>query len=89
MLRYILGITKRSNKGIANQGRFWGLQIGPREVTYRDSLRDFKSGQKACKSGQGFQIGTKRFQIGAEITNQDRRDYKPGQGFQISAEQVI
>ena len=41
-------------------------------------LRDFKSGQKDCKSGQGFQVG-------AEITNQGKRNYKPEQGFQIGA----
>ena len=44
-----------------------------------------KSGQKDYKLGQGFQIGAKRFQIGAEITNWGKRDYKPGEGFQIDA----
>ena len=38
-----LEITKRENKGITNQGRFEGLQIGEREITNRD--RDFKSEQ--------------------------------------------
>ena len=39
---------------------------------------DFKSRKKDYKSGQGFQIGTKRFQIGAEITNQGKKDLKSG-----------
>ena len=34
----------------------------------------------------GFQIGAKRFQIGAEITNQGKRDFKSGQGLQINSE---
>ena len=44
-------------------------------------------GKSDCKQGniKGFQIGTKRFQIGEEITNWGKRDYKPGQGFQIEA----
>ena len=83
MLAYILGITKRGNKGITNRGRFLGLQIGAREITNRGSLRDFKSGQKDYKSGQGFQTGAKKFQIGAEITNRGKTDYR--QGFQIGA----
>ena len=37
--------------------------------------------------GQGFEIGAKRFQIGAEITNGGKRDFKSGQGLQIGAEQ--
>ena len=32
-----------------------------------------------------FQIGAKRFQTGAEITNQGKKDYTLGQGFQIGA----
>ena len=47
------------------------------------SLRDFKLEKKDYRSWQGFQIGAKRFQVGAKITNWGRRDYKPGQGFQI------
>ena len=62
MPAYILGITKRGNKGIANRG----------------SLKDFKSVQKDWKLEQVFQIGAKRFQIGTEITNRGSRDYKPG-----------
>ena len=54
MLAYILGITKRGNKGITNLGRFYGLQIRARAITSRDSLRDFKSGQKDYKLGQRF-----------------------------------
>ena len=53
MLAYILGITKRGNKGITNRGSF----------------RNFKSGQNDYKSGQGFQTGAKRFQMGTAITN--------------------
>ena len=44
---------------------------------------DFKSGQKDHKSGQGFQIEAKRFQIRAEITNRGKKDFKSGQGLQI------
>ena len=76
MLGCILGITKRGKKGTA---------VEARGITNRGSLRDFKSAQKDCKFGQGFQIGSKRFQIGAEITNRGKRDYKQGQGFQIGA----
>ena len=53
MLAYILEITKHGNKGLKN----------------RDSLKYFKLGQKYYKLEQGVQIGEKRFQIGAEITN--------------------
>ena len=49
MLAYILGI-----KGITNLGRFYGLQIRARGITYRSSLRDLKSGQKYYKSEQRF-----------------------------------
>ena len=66
MLAYILGITKGGNNGIKNRARFSRLQIGARGITYRSSFRNFKSGQKDKKSRQGFQIGAKRFQIGAE-----------------------
>ena len=72
MLAYILEITRRGNKRITNRGSFEGLQIGARAITNRDSLRDFKSGQKDYKSKQGFQIGAKRF--------------KSGKGLQIGAE---
>ena len=61
MLACILRITKRGSKGITNRGRFEELQIGARGITNRGSLRDFKSGQKNYKSGQGCQIGEKRF----------------------------
>ena len=56
-----------------------GLQIGR-------SFRDFKSGQNDYKLGLGFQIGEKRIQIRAEITNRGNRDFKSGQGLQIGAE---
>ena len=58
--------TKRGNKRIKNQGRFLGFQIGAREITNRDSFRDFKSGQKDYKSRQrDFKLG-QVLQIGAE-----------------------
>ena len=62
MLAHILGITKRGNKGIANRGRFYELQIGARGTANRDSLRDFKSGQKDYKP-QGLQIDAERRKI--------------------------
>ena len=74
----IFGVTKRSNNGITNWRRFYGLQIGASGITNRSNFRDFKSGQKDCKSRQGFQIAVKRFQIGAIITNRDKRDFKLG-----------
>ena len=86
MLAYILGITKQGNTWITNRGRVYELQIGARGITNRGSLRDFKSGQKDLKSGQGFQIRGKRFQIGAEITNRGKKDYKPVQRFQVGAD---
>ena len=57
MLAYILGITKRGNKGITDLCRFYGLQIRARGITSRGSLRDFKSGQKDYKLGQWFKLG--------------------------------
>ena len=42
MLAYVLGITKRGNKGITNWGQE-GFQIGPREIT--NLGKDFKSWQ--------------------------------------------
>ena len=65
MLAYILGITKRGNKGITDLRRFYGLQIGERGITNKGSLRDFKSGKKVYKLGKGSHIGAKRFQIEA------------------------
>ena len=32
MLGYILGLTKRGNKGITNLGRIYGLKIRPRGI---------------------------------------------------------
>ena len=43
MLAYILGITKRDNKGITNRARLSGLQIGARGIKYRGGFMDFKS----------------------------------------------
>ena len=71
--------------GFQNEAIRW-LQIGARGITNKGSFRDFKSGQKDSHSGQGFQIEAKRFQIGAEITNQGKRDLKSIQGLQIGAE---
>ena len=76
MLAYVLGITKRGNKEITNRVRFQRLP-GRRDYQ-QGQLKRFPLGAK--RSGQ-------RFQIGAEITNQGKRDYKPGQGIQIGAEQ--
>ena len=56
MLVYTLRITKRGNKRITNRGRFQGLQMEPRGITNRGSLRDFKWGQRDYKPGLGFQI---------------------------------
>ena len=85
MLEYILEISKQHNEGMTNPGRFQGLQIGARGIKNKGSLRYFKSGLKDYKSRQGFQIGAKRFHIWAEITNQGKRDYKPGHEFLIRA----
>ena len=76
----IFWVTKRGN--IKNRSRI-------REITNRDSFRDFTLSQKDYKSGQGFLIGTQRFQIEAEITNWGKRDFKSGQGLQIGAEQCV
>ena len=59
--------TKRGYKRITNRGRFQGLQIRARKIT-NYSFKDFKS-------GQGFQIKSKRFQIEAEITNMGQRGF--------------
>ena len=72
MLAYILGIAKRDNKEIKNQGRFQGLQNGARGITNRGNLRDSKSGQRYFKSGRDYKSGQDRLQTGAGITNQCR-----------------
>ena len=54
MLTYILGITKRGNKGVTNLGMFCRLQVRTRGITNRGSLKDFKSRKKDSKSGQRF-----------------------------------
>ena len=64
MLAYILGITKRGNKGITKRYRFWGLQIGARGITNKGNLKDFKLGQKITNRGK-------------EISNRSS-DYKSG-----------
>ena len=65
------------NSGLQNRA-IRGLQIGARGIINRGSFRDFKSGQKDYKSGQGFQIG-------GEITNRGKKDFNSGQGLQIGA----
>ena len=65
MLAYILGITKRGNKGITKRYRFWGLQIGARGITNKGNLKDFKLGQKDYKSGERDIKSEQRLQIGA------------------------
>ena len=47
-------------------------------ITKRGSFRDFKSGQI-------LQIGAKRFQIGTEITNRGKRDFKSRERLEIGA----
>ena len=69
MLAYILGIIKQSNKGITDPNRFQKLKIGARGITNRDSLREFKSGQKDYESQQGYKTGQKRLQIGVKQSN--------------------
>ena len=54
MLAYILGISKQGNEGITN----YGLQIGTRGIANR------QIGQL-----KGFQIGEKRLQIEAGVSN--------------------
>ena len=86
MLAYILGITKRDNKGIANRGRFQGLQIGVRRIANRGSLRHFKSGQGISYVGQRDFKSRQRLPIRArKITNRGR-DFKLEQGLQIGVE---
>ena len=84
-IRSLLGVKCQHIFQTLQNGAITGLQTGAREITNRGSLRVFKPGIKDCKSGQGFQIGAKRFQIGAKITNWGKRDYKQRQlkGFQI------
>ena len=72
MLAYILGIAKRDNKEIKNQGRFQGLQNGAQGITNRGSLRDSKSGQRYFKSGRDYKSG-QRVQISAEHMSRDFR----------------
>ena len=81
-LRLHNGAIKRLKIGAAfrdDKSGQEGLQIG-------GSFKDFKSGQKYYKSGLGFQIGEKRFQIRTEIANRGNRDFKSEQGLQIGAE---
>ena len=77
--------TKQGNKGIANLGRFYGLQIGARGVKKRASFRDFRSGQKDYKLGQRDFKSGQRVQIGARGISNRGRNYKSGQGLQIGA----
>ena len=53
-----------------NWKKYSGLQNGEiRRLLLGAVFRDYKS-------GQGFQIGAKRFQIETEITNQGKKDFK-------------
>ena len=79
MLAHILGIT--------NQGRFQGLQVGARGITYRSSLRDFKLGQKYYNSRQGLEV--KSLEIEAEITYRGKRDYRLGQDYTLVQARVL
>ena len=54
--------SEKKNSGLKN-GAITGLQIGARGITNRNSLRDFKSGQKDDKSGQRLQIGAREISI--------------------------
>ena len=71
----IFWVTRRSNKGITNRGRFQGLQIGSalvisnwgKKITNRGW--DLILGQRDFKSGQRLQVGARR------ISNR-ARDYK-------------
>ena len=72
-------------RGLQTGAGFRDYKSGQEGLQNRSSFRDFKSGRKDYKSGQGFQIGAKRFQIRAEMTNRGKRNYKPGQEFQIGA----
>ena len=51
MLAYILGITKRGNKGITDLDRFYRLQVRATGITNRGRLKDFKLRKKDYKSG--------------------------------------
>ena len=57
-------------------------------MTNRGSLKDFKLGEKVYKPGQGFQIGSRRFQIGGRVITNWGKDFKSGQELQIGAEQL-
>ena len=82
MLAFNLGITKQSNKWVKN--RVIGTTNRGKRDYKQSSLNDLKSGQKDYKLGQGFQIGGKRFQVGArEITNWGR-NFKLVLGLQIN-----
>ena len=50
-------------------------------------FRHYKSGQEGLQMGQlkGFQIGARRLKLETGISNRVKRDYKPGQEFQIAA----
>ena len=55
--------------------------------TTNQGKRDLRWGQfKGFQIGEKrLQIRAKRFQVGPEITNPGKKDYEPGQGFQIGA----
>ena len=68
-------MEKKSGKKLSRlqNGAIRGLKIGA-------SLGISNRGKKKYKSGKGFQIGAKRFQIGSEITNRGKKDFKSGHG---------
>ena len=68
MLVYILGITKRGNKGITDLGRLYRLQVRATGITNRRSLKDFKLRKKR------LQIGSVVLNQGKEISNRGKRD---------------
>ena len=68
MLAYILGITKRGNKGIANrcknnhkQGQLKGFQIGAKMLQIVAEITN--RGKRNYKPGQGFQTGAEQFYV--------------------------
>ena len=65
--------------GITNRA-IRGLQIRTRGITNKGGMKGFQIRTKR------LQIGAKKIQTGREITNLGTNDYKQGQGLQISAE---
>ena len=68
----IFWVTKRGNEEITNRGRFYELQIGQERLRIGAALGISNRGKKIKNRGK-------------KISNRGR-DYKWGQGLQISAE---